>query len=103
MATSGSRFSRAGPTETAGDRLLGWRPTGGPPRVQVTQIVAAMPARAATAEAVSADPVVGRLVHRMLQRNAANAGVDPDAPDAEARVSALMTGEERVRCFRMQP
>ena len=97
VATSGSRFSRAGPTETAGDRLLGWRPTGGPPRVQVTQIVAAMPARAATAEAVSADPVIGRLVHRMLQRDAENAGVDPDAPDAEARVSALMTGEERAR------
>ena len=97
VATSGSRFSRAGPTETAGDRFLEWRPTGGPPRVQVTQIAAAMPAAAATAGAVSADSVVGRLVHRMLQRDGEHAGVDPDAPDAEARVIALMRGEERVR------
>ena len=32
VADSGSRFSRAGSTETTGDRFLPWRPTGGPPR-----------------------------------------------------------------------
>ena len=97
MATSGSRFSRAGPTETADDRFLEWRPTGGPPRVQVTEIAAAMAVGVATAEAVRADPVVGRLVHRMLQRNGENVGVVPDAPDAEARAIEVMTGEERAR------
>ena len=97
VATSGSRCSRAGPTETAGDRLLGWRPTGGPPRVQVTQIAAAMPAGVATGGAATAEPVVGRLVHRLLQRDGENGGGDPDAPDAEARVIAVMTGEERAR------
>ena len=51
----------------------------------------------ATAEAVRADPVVGRLVHRMLQLNGENVGVVPDAPDAEARAIEVMTGEERAR------
>ena len=98
VATSGSRFSRAGPTETAGDRFLGWRPTGGPPRAQVTEIVAAMPAGVAPAGAAAgADLVVGRLVHRMLQRDGEDAGTVPDAPDAAARAIELMTGEERAR------
>ena len=97
VATSGSRFSRAGPTETAGDRFLGWRPTGGPPRVQATEIAAAMPAGVTPAGAAGADPVVGRLVHRMLQRDGEDAGIVPDAPDAAARAIELMTGEERAR------
>ena len=97
VATSGSRFSRGGSTETAGDRLLGWRPTGGPPRVQVTQIAAAMPAGVAPDRAAGADPVVGRLVHRMLQRDGEAAGMVPAAPDAAARAIELMTGEERAR------
>ena len=97
VATSGSRFSRGGSTETAGDRLLGWRPTGGPPRVQVPQIAAAMPAGVAPDRAAGADPVVGRLVHRMLQRDGEAAGMVPAAPDAAARAIELMTGEERAR------
>ena len=97
VATSGSRFSRGGSTETAADRLLGWRPTGGPPRVQVTQIAAAMPAGVAPDRAAGADPVVGRLVHRMLQRDGEAAGMVPAAPDAAARAIELMTGEERAR------
>ena len=97
VATDGSRFSRAGPTEMAGDRFLPWRPTGGPPRVQVTEIAAAMPAGLPLTGAAGADPVVGRLVHRMLQRDGEDAEIDPDASEAEARVIELMTSEERAR------
>ena len=95
VADSGSRFSRAGSTETTGDRFLPWRPTGGPPRVQVTEIAATEPG-VATAGGAGADPVVGRLVHRMLQRDGEDVRIDPAAPDAEARVVELMTVEERA-------
>ena len=97
VAASGSRFSRPGSTDPAGDQFLQWRPTGGPPRVQVTEIAATMPVGIASTGAAAADAVVGRLVHRMLQRDGEDAKIDLEAPDAEARVVKLMTGEERAR------
>ena len=96
-AGSGSGFSPVGPNETVGDQFLPWRPTAGPPRVHVTEIVAPGPVGAGVTTGAGGDPVVGRLVHRMLQRDGEDAGGDRGAPDAEARVVALMTGEERAR------
>ena len=97
VATSGSGFSRGGATETVDDRFLPWRPTASPRRVQVTQIVAPMPSGAATTVPAGSGPVIGRLVHRMLQRDGEDGGGDCGGSDAEARVIALMTGEERAR------
>ena len=97
VAASSSRFSRTGSTDAAGDQFLQWRPTSGPPRVQVTEIAATMPVGLAPAGAAAADAVVGQLVHRMLQRDGEDARLDRDAPDAAARVIELMTGAERAR------
>ena len=97
VGIAGSGFSRVGPNDTVGDQFLPWRPTAGPPRVHVTQIVAPASVGAGATAGAGGDPVVGRLVHRMLQRDGEAAGGDRGAPDAEARVVALMTGEERAR------
>ena len=96
-AASGSRFSPPRSTDRAGDRLEPWRPTGGPPRVQATQIAAAMSAGVAQSGTAGTDPVVGRLVHRMLQRDWEDARIGLDGSDAETRVIELMSGEERAR------
>ncbi|MEO2195395.1 MAG: PD-(D/E)XK nuclease family protein, partial [bacterium] len=75
--------------------LLGpWRPSVGFPRIPVTGLAAVGPAEAPDPGAGSG-PVVGRLVHRLLQR-AGETGVGADA-DLESRVVDLMTREERAR------
>ena len=96
-AVSGFRFSRVGSTDAESDRFSPWQPTSVPPTVQVTEIAAAMPAGVPQAGAAGADPVVERLVHRLLQQDGEQAGIGRPVPDAEARVLELMTGEERVR------
>ena len=97
VAESGLGFLRAGSTDTEDDRLSPWQPTSGPPRVQVTEIAAAVPAGVSQTGAAGADPVLGRLVHRLLQRDSGQPGTGPQTPDAEARVIQLMSGEERGR------
>ena len=96
-SASGSRFSRVDSTDPADDRFAPWRPTSGPPRVQVTEIAAAMPTGALHAAAPGVDPVVGRLVHRMVQRVGEDRSTRPAAPDAQAHALELMTVEERAR------
>ena len=97
VAATGSRVSRTGSTDTEGDQFLQWRPTSGPPRVQATEIVDTMPVDMAPTGSAGAHAVVGRLVHRMLQRDGEDARIDPEAPDAEDQIVELMTGEERAR------
>ena len=97
VATPASRFSRAGSAETAADRLHPWRPTGVCRRVQVTEITEAMSGTAAPTQGLSADPVVGRLVHRLLQRDGEDGARDHGLAEAEARAVELMTTEERAR------
>ena len=97
VAATGSRVSRTGSTDTTGDQFLQWRPTSGPPRVQATEIVDTMPVEMAPTGAAGAHAVVGRLVHRMLQRDGEDARIGPEAPDTENQIVELMTGEERAR------
>jgi ATP-dependent exoDNAse (exonuclease V) beta subunit len=87
-------------TEAIADRFEPWRPLGGPPRLAVTAISAAAPVTAVRQDADGSDPVVGRLVHRMLQRDgergdAGSALTDPIDPSL--RAIEQMTAEERAR------
>jgi hypothetical protein len=76
--------------------LLGrWRPSVGLRRIPVTGLAAVGSAEASDPGGAGPGPVVGRLVHRLLQR-AGETGVAADA-DLESRVVDLMTREERAR------
>jgi len=97
VANSGLGFFRSDVTDAGDDQLSPWQPTSGPLRVQVTEIAAAMPAGGSQTGAAGADPVLGRLVYRLLRRDSELDRIGPPTPDTEARVRQLMTGEERAR------
>ena len=78
-------------TNSDDDRLSPWQPTGGAPRVQVAEIAAARPG------AMGPDPVVARLVCRLLRQDGGHTGLEPPGPDLEVRLLELMSGEERNR------
>ena len=72
-----------------------WRPSVGLRRIPVTGLAAVGSAEASDPGGAESGPVVGRLVHRLLQR-AGETGVGADA-DLESQVVDLMTPEERAR------
>ena len=89
------------PTEArdaTADRFESWQPRPAVPRVPVTgsgPLESIDPTGPADGEA-PLDPVVGRLVHRLLQRDAESPpSVEPISGPAQA--VALMTGSERAR------
>ena len=72
-----------------------WRPSAGTRRVPVTAFAAVAAAEVADAGGSGSGAIVGRLVHRLLQR-AGDHGVVAEA-DLESQVVDQMTREERAR------
>ena len=76
------------------DRFEPWRPAPGPPRVSATALAGAMPAGGESERTRGVDPLVGRLVHRLLRDDGEGAG---GGSDLRGRVVGLMEPEERAR------
>ena len=77
------------------DRFESWRPAAGPPRVAATTLAGAMPAGGESERTRGVDPLVGRLVHRLLRDDGEGAG--GGGSDLRGRVVGLMEPEERAR------
>ncbi len=113
-AAAGISFRPSAPPAPAEpDRFGPWRPAGGPPRVAATALAAGGGAVAPGAGAGAAeeageggtgpargvDPVVGRLVHRLLRDDGEGGRPASGSGDAELadRAAAAMEPEERAR------
>ena len=113
-AAGGGSFRPPGPSAPAEpDRFGPWRPAGGPPRVAAAALAAADGATGAsragaggaeeageaggTGPARGVDPVVGRLVHRLLRDDGEGAGPGSGGAEPADRAVAAMEREERAR------
>ncbi len=85
------------PAPAAPDRFEPWRPAGGAPRVAVTTLAGGMPATGMPDRTGGVDPVVGRLVHRLLRDDGEAAGPGAEGADFLDRVVGAMEREERAR------
>ena len=79
------------------DRFEPWRPAGGAPRVAVTTLAGGGGAGGTPDRTRGVDPVVGRLVHRLLRDDGEAIGPGAGGSDLQRRVVASMEREERAR------
>ena len=75
--------------------LARWEPVAGLRRVAVTALAVDAAGPGIDGSASGSGPVVGRLVHRLLQRTGQNGGVGEE--DLEVQVAHVMNREERAR------
>ena len=96
------RFRPPPPPAAEPDRFEPWRPAAGPPRVAATAFATGEAEAGEAASTRSVDPVVGRLVHRLLRAaGEAAGGADADADAmgvgrayADARAAGEATGTD---------
>ena len=85
------------PAPAEPDRLEPWRPAGSASRVAATTLAGDDAAAGGAARTRGVDPVVGRLVHRLLRDDGEGAGPGSGKSDLRDRVVGLMDREERAR------
>ena len=96
--TAGAAFRPPGAAAPAEpDRFEPWRPAGGAARVAVTTLAGGGGAGGTPDRTRGVDPVVGRLVHRLLRDDGEAIGPGAGGSDLQCRVVGSMEREERAR------